>query len=212
MIIDLHVHTKPLSSDSAMDVEEVIQEAKRIGLDSLCLTEHNKVWEAEAIRRLREKWDFLLLRGVEVETPQGHILVFGVYQDFEGVVPLDDLRKLVTREGGVMVAAHPFKGFVVFTSVRLGLDPEQVAKRPIFQKVDLIEGFSGRLNKDENDVAQEVGRRLGIKSIGGSDAHSLKQLGKCVTIFEKKINSEAEFLSELKMGRFEASYFARKGI
>ena len=211
MFIDLHVHTKPLSSDSVMDVEEAIQEAKRIGLDGLCLTEHNKVWKAEDISRLREKWDFLLLRGVEVETSEGHILVFGVHQDFEGVVPLDELRELVTREGGVMVAAHPFKGFLVFTSVRLGMDPEQVAKRPVFQKVDLIEGFSGRLNKDENGLAQEVGRRLGMKSTGGSDAHSLKHLGKCVTIFEKRITSEAEFLSELKMGRFEAGYFARKG-
>ena len=211
MIIDLHVHTKPLSSDSTMSVEEVIQEAKRIGLDGVCLTEHNKVWEAKAINELREKWNFLLLRGVEVETTEGHVLVFGVYQDFEGIVHLDDLRKLVTREGGVMVAAHPFKGFVAFSSIKLGLSPEQAAKRPVFQKVDLIEGFSGRLSKDENDLAQEVGRRLGIKSTGASDAHSLKHLGKCVTIFENKISSEAELVSELKMGRFEADYFARKG-
>jgi len=211
MIIDLHVHTKPLSSDSLMEVDEAIQEAKRIGLDGLCLTEHNKVWKAGAISSLREKWDFLLLRGVEVETPEGHILVFGVYQDFEGVIQLDELRKIVTREGGVMVAAHPFKGFVAFNSVKLGLSPEQAAKRPVFQKVDLIEGFSGRLNEDENGLAQAVGKKLGMKSTGGSDAHSVKYLGKCVTIFENKINSEAEFLSELKMGRFEASYFTRKG-
>ena len=211
MVIDLHVHTKPLSQDSLMDVEEATQEAKRIGLDGLCLTEHNKVWEAEAITRLREKWDFLLLRGVEVETPEGHVLVFGVYQGFEGIVHLDDLRKLVTREDGIMVAAHPFKGFVAFNSIKLGLSPEQAAKRPVFQNVDLIEGFNGRLNKDENDLAQAVGRRLGIKSTGGSDAHSIKQLGKCVTIFENKISSEAELLSELKMGRFQADYFTGKG-
>ena len=193
-----------------MDVEEAIKEAKRIGLDGLCLTEHNKVWQAEAISRLKEKWDFLLLRGMEVETAEGHVLVFGVYKDFEGVIHLDKLRELVTRENGIMVAAHPFKGFVIFSSIKLGLSPEQAAERPVFQKVDLIEGFSGRLSKDENDLAQAVGKRLGIKSIGASDAHSLKQLGRCVTIFEKRISSEAEFLSELKMGRFEADYFARK--
>ena len=210
MIIDLHVHTKPLSSDSTMNVEEVIQEAKRIGLDGVCLTEHNKVCEAEAINELRGKWDFLLLRGVEVETPEGHILVFGVHHDFEGIVHLDELRQLVSREGGVMVAAHPFKGFVAFSSIKLGLAPEQAAKRAVFQKVDLIEGFSGRLNEDENELAQEVGRRLGIKSVGGSDAHSLKHLGKCVTIFEHSISDEADLVSELKTGRFEAGYFARK--
>ena len=210
MLIDLHLHTKPLSPDSIMDVEEAIQEAKRIGLDGFCLTEHNKVWEAATIKKLREKWNFLLLRGIEVDTFEGHILAFGLYRDFESIIHLDELRELVNREGGVLAAAHPFKGFLVFGgSVKLGLTPEKASKRPVFQKVDLIEGFSGRLSDSENNLAQEVGEVLGIKCTGGSDAHSLKHIGKCVTIFEKKLGCEADLIAELKAGRFYADYLRK---
>ncbi|MDY6842950.1 MAG: PHP domain-containing protein [Thermodesulfobacteriota bacterium] len=208
MRIDLHIHTKPLSPDSTMDVEEAIQEAKKIGVDGLCLTEHNRVWKAEVIKDLRKKWDFLLLRGIEVETFEGHILAFGLFRDFESIIRLDELRNLVDREEGMLAAAHPFKGFLVFGgSVKLGLTPEKASQRPVFRKVDLIEGFSGRLSESENTLAQEVGKMLGLKCTGGSDAHSLKNIGKCVTIFEKKIDNEADLVTELKAGRFHAAHF-----
>ena len=44
MVIDLHIHTKGLSPCSEMDAEEAVLEAKRIGLDGICFTEHNKPW------------------------------------------------------------------------------------------------------------------------------------------------------------------------
>jgi hypothetical protein len=209
MIIDLHVHTKPLSPDSDLDPEEAIQEAKRIGLDGLCFTEHNKVWETGALKKLTKEWNFLVLRGVEVETLQGHILVFGVYKDFDGIIPIDELRKLVDEAGGVMIAAHPFQTFVVFGPSQIGVTPKQASEREIFQRVDLIEGFSGKVALNDNNLAQEVSKILGVRSVGGSDAHSLKRLGRCVTILEKKITNEAELISELKAGRFKADYFRK---
>jgi histidinol phosphatase-like PHP family hydrolase len=78
MIIDLHVHTRVLSPCSNIDPECAIIEAKKIGLDGLCFTEHEKMWKTEDLDILSKKWNFPLFRGVEVEIRDGHILVFGL--------------------------------------------------------------------------------------------------------------------------------------
>ena len=45
MRIDLHIHTAPLSACSYIDPRELIQEARRLKLDGICLTEHQVVWD-----------------------------------------------------------------------------------------------------------------------------------------------------------------------
>ena len=40
-VIDLHVHTSQASPCSSAPVDELIQQAKRNGLDAICLTDHN---------------------------------------------------------------------------------------------------------------------------------------------------------------------------
>lgn len=207
MIIDLHIHTRVFSADSNLDPEEAIQEAKRIGLNAICFTEHNKVWGAEEAQQLSSKWNFPVLRGVEVDTVEGHVLVFGLYRDFEGVIRVNELREWVNEVGGAMIAAHPFKGFRVFGFSELKLTPEQAARRPTFQHVDAIEAYSGRTTEKESSLAQGVSANLGLKVVGGSDAHSLKEIGRCVTIFENNIRNEAELIAELKRGGFKAGYF-----
>jgi len=45
MIIDLHVHSSVASPCSSAPVDVLIEEAKKIGLDGMCLTDHNHVWD-----------------------------------------------------------------------------------------------------------------------------------------------------------------------
>ncbi|MBI2861873.1 MAG: PHP domain-containing protein, partial [Chloroflexi bacterium] len=86
MIIDLHVHT-PMgegggslrSSDLIGYLERTnfVPHARAIGLDGVCLTEHDFVWPQEAIEAATKRFDFLFLRGMEVSTdyaPYGHVL------------------------------------------------------------------------------------------------------------------------------------------
>jgi len=209
LIIDLHVHTEAFSSDSNLDPEEAIKEAKRIGLDGICFSEHNKAWEMEEIRRLSRKWEFLVVNAIEVDTVEGHVLVFGLHRDFERVIHVRELREMANQAGGVMIAAHPFKSFRVFGVSDLSLSPEQASRRPIFESVDALEGFSGKTAEIDNILAQEVARLLGMNMTGGSDAHSLEAIGKCVTIFVNNIDDEAGLVEELKRGQFTAAYFRK---
>ena len=209
MIIDLHVHTLPLSKCSEMEPSEAIEEAKRVGLDGVCFTEHNTVWDAETIAKLREEHDFLILRGMEVDTTEGHVLAFGIYREFAGVISISELRGLVPVDGGILIAAHPFRGFLVFGSPQLGLTVERGSQKPILQSVDAVEAYSGRMTDQEIKLSAEVSKALNLRIVGGSDAHRKREIGRCVTTFEKDIHDEAGLIEELRAGRFTADYFRR---
>ncbi len=59
--IDLHVHTSKGSPCSSAPVDGLIEEARRIGLGGICLTDHNYLWRPERVEDLRRKHDFLVL-------------------------------------------------------------------------------------------------------------------------------------------------------
>ena len=52
MKIDLHLHTLYGSACAYMDPDQLIQQAKSIGLDGVCITEHNQIWNSEAVERV----------------------------------------------------------------------------------------------------------------------------------------------------------------
>jgi len=68
--IDLHVHTAPASAPASAcassSVDDIISEARRVGLDGICLTDHNYRWDPTEIQRLRDKHQFLVLGGNEI--------------------------------------------------------------------------------------------------------------------------------------------------
>jgi len=202
MRIDLHIHTRPRSSCSLIDPKELLVEAKRAGLDAICLTEHQHRWDPRDVEALSREGGIPVFQGNEITTNQGDILVFGYPEDVKGVVALDDLRLEVRKAGGLMIAAHPFRGFLLFGIAQLRLDVEQAARRPVFQNVDGVEVLNCKVTDPENEMARRVADRLGLTAVAGSDAHRLDEVGQCLTILEKDIRSERELVEELRAGRF----------
>jgi len=204
MRIDLHIHTLPRSACSYMDPLELIQEATRLKLDGICLTEHQVVWELDDVDKLAREGGIKIFRGNEFTTNQGDILVFGFYKDIKELLMIQELREDVKAAGGFMIAAHPFRGFKTFGIGRLQMTVEQACKRKVLEFVDAIEVGNGKLSADENDMARKVAEKLGLPGTGGSDAHRVDEVGKWVTIFEKDILNELELVEELHAGRFTA--------
>jgi len=208
MLIDLHVHTCPASACSSLEPEELIIEAKRIGLDGVCLTEHDRLWLPEDLRRLRERHDFLVLGGIEITSMDGDILVFGLEEEPGGIPSLERLRQEVDSVGGIMLVSHPFRGAFIagkeFAIPGLGLTVEEACKEPVFQWVDGMEVLNGENSDSENEFALQVCQRLNTRGVGGSDAHKVEEVGRCVTRFLREIRDERDLIEELKAGRFQA--------
>ncbi len=202
MRIDLHIHTRPRSSCSLIDPKELLVEARRAGLEAICLTEHQHRWDPRDVGALAREGGIPIFQGNEITTNQGDVLVFGYPEDVKGVVALPDLRREVQKAGGLMIAAHPFRGFLLFGIAELRLDVEQASRRPLFQDVDGVEVLNGKVTDSENGMARRVADRLGLLAVAGSDAHRLDEVGQCFTILEKAVRSERELVEELRVGRF----------
>ena len=207
LAIDLHVHTSEASPCSSAPLGDLVTEAKRIGLDGICLTDHNHVWDPKTLAELRQRHDFLILRGNEIATDQGDMLVFGFDGDIKGVMRLDELRRKVLKTGGFIIAAHPFRGFLTFGIGQLGLTPEKAMERPLFQHVDAVEVLNSKVSDKENRFSSQVAAGLGLPGTGGSDAHEVEEVGVYATRFSDTITNEEELVEALKRGNYSPVAF-----
>ena len=208
--IDLHVHTFPASPCSSASVDHLIEAARETGLSGICLTDHNHVWDADQVAALRQKHGFCVLRGNEITTDQGDILVFGLEEDVQGIVSLPALREIVIRAGGFMIAAHPFRGFLVFGAGELGLTVEKAMDRTLFRHVDAVEVLNGKVTQKENRFAAAVAEGLGMPVSGGSDAHEVHEVGQYATRFPSAIRNETDLLYALKSGDYSPVSFRKE--
>jgi predicted metal-dependent phosphoesterase TrpH len=192
MLIDLHSHTKVYSPCSALTPEALVRAARARGLDGVCITEHDALWPATDIDALSREMQFLVLRGMEVTTEVGHVLVFGVSRHEPIMAVLSSLDRMVREEGGLMYLAHP--------SRRYGsLPPSDLAS--VFDGVEAHNGTEGAL---QNENAASLARQMPLPGIGGSDAHSVREVAICATDFEDHIRDEHTYLNALRAGRYVA--------
>ena len=211
-VFDLHVHTVRGSSDSSLTPQQLIKEARKIGLDGVCLTEHSGGWDGPGLLRAFEETDIVVVKGLEVETDMGHVLVFGLHSYIDGIHRVGELRRVVDKAGGVMLSAHPFRNLFNHPPYNLNLlfggEEErprtalEAATHPLFELVDDLEVANGSNTERENRFALEVARHLGLRGTGGSDAHSSNGLGKYVTVFDGEVGSEAELIEALKTNAY----------
>ena len=109
MIIDCHIHENKYSSDSKLDFKDAIKRASAMGIDGLCITNHdnntlrNEIGDSAIIDGL------LVIVGAEILTFEGDILVFGLKDIPSEMMGAEDLLNIVKREKGAAVAAHPFR-------------------------------------------------------------------------------------------------------
>ncbi len=168
MIIDLHTHTKPFSDDSELQPTELINRAKQAGFDAICLTEHDWFWDKEAVARLSQEHDFLILSGVEISIDEGHLLVFGVENDSFGIEYIlnmhrtEYVKRVVDEVGGVMLLAHPYRRQLYFDD-DIDTAVERFCQKLLFHLVDTVEVLNGRCSERQNRFSQELCRRLNLK-------------------------------------------------
>ena len=262
MIVDLHVHTSIGSPDSNISPKELIAKVKSRGIEMVCLTDHNSYEGFKEAQKIGEKEGVLVLRGIEIDTKHGHLLVYStdiskflevnktilreqidsrqrmriedLRDSFFSVVPSFEVDKLVDEvhaQSGAVVLPHPFgQHYPGHTTMRYYLD---VYLRELFpkhsdeahsieiemeqlidfvqgrdptifatlEKTDGIEVLNPSCSWPENQAAFALAEYLGKNKVGGSDAHALRDVGRCVTAFPSDLESEEDFLHHLRYGK-----------
>lgn len=202
MDVDLHLHTTAYSPCSSMSPGNLMQAARANGLDAVCITEHNVVFPVDEAKALTDKYGIQVFRGVEITTTGGDILVFGLEQAPTEMLTPAQLKSLVDSIGGVALAAHPFRGFLVFGFGELNMDVEAAMDNPTFSQVHGLEICNSMVTDQENDFARQVADAMGLLKVGGSDAHSENAVGSCVTTFPDPLDDERGLVEAILAGRF----------
>lgn len=203
-VLDLHVHSAQGSSDSSLQVSELVSEARRLGM-GVNLSEHNRTWEMFKLSALREESGLVLTRGMEVTTDMGHMIVLGLDQYYSGIRSARRLSEMCRERGAFLIVAHPFRHLLVprpgSSEPPFSLSPAEAAETmEVFRLVDGIEVGNGGTAPEENAFAYRVAEVLGKPMTGGSDAHSTSGFGSFTTVFEDELTSDKEIIEALHDG------------
>ena len=191
MLIDIHMHESRYSSDSYVSLEEIVAKAKYIGLDGICITDHESNQIKTEATELSAKEEFPVIVGAEVLTQEGDILVFGLDDLPKEKIPAQNLIDLVNEAGGIAIAAHPFRnnGRGIGEGIR---DLTGLAG---------IEVFNGSTKPENNFKAYSLALELEIPCVGGSDTHIIERVGKFVTSFPDWVRDTEDLIKAVKEGK-----------
>ncbi len=205
MLIDLHTHTRPLSWDSYLTPDELVERTKAAGLDGLCLSEHDYFWKPEDVIALGKRHNFLVLPAIEINTDDGHMLVYGLSKYVYGMHRSHELARHVEQAGGAMVAAHPYRNQMPWQTD----DPQRyhealvrASRNPAYQHCVALERINGRGTQKENAFSAALCDLMGMPGTAGTDSHARSDIGRCATYFERDIRTIEDLIEELKAGRF----------
>lgn len=191
MLVDLHIHECTFSKDSKNSLKEIVESAKRKGLDGVCITDHDSMGLKETAEKYSKEVNFPIFVGVEVLTNQGDILAFGIDKIPDKKLDAQQFINYVKKYDGVCFSAHPFR------NNNRGLEENLLSVKGL----DGIEVLNGNTDLQANQKALEYCKILGMQAIGASDSHSEKTLGKYATKLPKWANNLEEFIDVLKLGQ-----------
>jgi predicted metal-dependent phosphoesterase TrpH len=208
MKCDLHVHThhsgmctvpvlRRICRESYNDPREVYETLKRRGMDLVTVTDHDSIGAAES---LRHHEDFFLSEEVSCATEHGthlHMGVYGIQERDHADLQLrrDDLPRLIAYLCEKRLLFSINHVFSSLTGPRTEADFEDFAT-----KFPAVETRNGQMLEVANRRAADFAERHGRIAMGGSDAHTLRSLGRTYTGVPGA-RTAAEFLEGLKQRR-----------
>lgn len=191
MLIDTHLHECTHSPDSFMTLRQIVDQARRLGLQAVCITDHESNGLTETAARMSRLWQYPIFVGAEYLTDCGDLTVFGLSEIPDAGMPLSQMLDLVSRAGGACVAAHPFR-----TNNRGLRDLVKTARG-----LHGVEVFNGSTDPANNLRALSAAREAGLSLLGGSDAHTTGQVGRFATRFPEGIRSVADLVEAIRSGQ-----------
>jgi|SaaInlStandDraft_4_1057021.scaffolds.fasta_scaffold43010_3 predicted metal-dependent phosphoesterase TrpH len=208
--VDMHFHT--VHSDGSSTVNEILNKSRKYGF-GIAIADHNEIngyLEADA---KKQKNDFII-PAIETQSMEGIDVLFYFYTKKEIVdffekeiipnrykkgirikskIPLKNLIELKNKYNCITSLAHPY-GY----ELRSGKS-NIIGNYPVVLTVDLIEAINGGNIRQQNLRAIDLIKKHNKNYTAGSDAHSIENVGRIVTVTKAK--TVKEFLDNIKNGK-----------
>ncbi len=170
--VEFHCHTC-YSPDSLVRPADLVRRARALGLNKVAVTDHNTIRGALAAKEIDPD---LIIVGEEVLTTAGEFIAFFVREEVPKGLPPEEALARLKAQGAVVAISHPF-------DVMRGSAMGEENTRRFVTELDALEVFNARNHRPwMNEKAEALAQEYGLGRFGGSDAHSLWELGRVVTV------------------------------
>ena len=190
----MHCHTR-LSKDLLNDPRKLVEVAADHGMDALCVTDHNGLTNALALSKLTDL-PIRVIPSEEVKTSEGEIIGYFLSKLVPKGLSLRRLSNALRGKAGLS-PSHTHSN-----SMRVGSRLQTTTLDRLVEKglVDILEVFNARAAKAaDNEKALEYARQHGLAMSGGSDAHTLIEVGRAYAEVPP-FTTAKEFLEALRAG------------
>ncbi len=188
--LDLHVHTI-YSGDSLITIKDLLKYAKIKGLAGFAITDHNTLKAYHILKKKAQKEQLIIIPGLEIETHIGEVIGYFIDDDFKLKKDEKDFFNIVEKirdHNGLIVVPHPFD-FLRNNHLKMSFLSDKIIKKYI----NGIEILNSRIIfKSCVKKARKFKNKYHLFETGGSDAHTIKELGNAYTL----INDISDFSLE----------------
>jgi hypothetical protein len=161
LIADFHIHSK-YSHDSLMSPESIVRRAKKVGLTCIAITDHGTIRGGVEAKKFARKYGVEVIVGTEIKTDCGDIVGLGVNEEIL-TTDWQHVIQEIRNQSGIVLLPHPYR--------------EHTNIEKLAGDVDFIEVWNSRCNPEENRNALTLTEKTGKKTMLGSDAHCLPEIG-----------------------------------
>lgn len=173
--VEFHCHTYA-SKDSLTRPVDLVQTARRKGIDRLIITDHNSIWGALEAQAIDPE---LIIVGEEIMTSKGEILAAFVKEEIPPRLSPQETIKRLKEQGAFISVSHPFD------EMREGGWQENDLLE-IIPFVDAIEIYNSRCMFPRfNKNAQQFAYQHHLPGTVGSDAHAAFEVGRSVLLLDQ---------------------------
>ncbi len=187
---DFHIHTK-YSMDCSTSLEEIILRCQKMGINCIAITDHDAI---EGALKMQEIAPFPVIPGEEILTPNGEVIGYFLKERIPSGQPIETVFSAIRTQGGLIGLPHPFDTFRGLHN----LENHRLEK--LASQVDVVEVFNARSPiRGDSGKARDFALKYNIPGTAGSDAHSLREIGKTY-VEMAPFNDKESFLQSLRAG------------
>jgi predicted metal-dependent phosphoesterase TrpH len=161
--------------ESVSDPADVVKKARSVGMNVVCITDHNSILGAKKAREAGKGIDGIeVVIGEEISTADGEVIGLFIEEEIPAGLSAVETIDRIREQGGLVIAPHPFS-----------LHCPCLREKIEVLDIDGIETLNGgHIDDYANAQAQERGKTGRFACLGSSDAHYLKTIGCAYTEFE----------------------------
>lgn len=181
---DVHVHTKYSGvhrlgflrfPESVSDPADVVKKARSVGINVLCITDHNCTAGAEkAVAASKDMRDIEVVMGEEISTADGEVIGLFLNEEVPAGLSVEESIDRIRGQGGLVIAPHPYSLHCPCLGDRI--------KELDIDGIEVLNG--GHRDGYANAQAFAEGQSGRWAKMGGSDAHYIPVVGSAYTLFE----------------------------